>query len=166
MDERLQKLERRLASAQRQVRFLLAFVVVMPAIVTAALALKPAALAAPVGAAGTKRTVLKAPFDVVGSDGKRLMTVEEKKGGGATVRFYRPGNAVNAIVDCTPAGGSFGIVKPDQKLGIVLDSLPDGGSVSVYNGAGKEGVLIRASSGQGAKLTLSDKDGAVLFTRP
>ncbi len=134
---------------------------VIPAIVTASLALKPAALAAPVGAAGTKRTVLKAPFDVVGSDGNRLMTVEEKEGGGATVRFYRPGNKVNALVDCTPAGGSFAVVTPDQKLGVVLDSLPDGGSVSVYNGAGKEGVLARASSGQGAKLTLSEKDGTV-----
>ena len=94
------------------------------------------------------------------------MTVEEKDGGGAVVRFYRPGNSINAIVDCTPAGGSFALVMPDQKLGVVLDSLREGGSVRVYNAAGKEGLLVQASSDRGTKLTLSDKDGAVLFTRP
>lgn len=165
MEERLQNLERQLASAQRHVRLLLAFILVAPAIAVALLSLKPDAQAAEPEAA-KKRTVLKAPFDVVGAEGNRLLTIEEKKEGGATVWFYRPGSKVNAIVDCTPAGGSFALVTPDDKLGVVLDSLRDGGSVSIYNAEGKEGVLLRTTSSGGTKLTLADKDGTSLFSKP
>jgi hypothetical protein len=166
MEERLNDLERRLAQAQHCVRWLVAVAFLAPAVVVAFLALKPDVQAAqPRGAAKT-RTVLQAPFDVVGTAGDRLITVEEKKGGGAMVWFYRSGNKVNAMVDCTPAGGSFALCMPDEKLGIVLDSLRDGGGVSIYNAGGKEGVLLRATTGQGTRLTLADKDGAVLFSKP
>ncbi len=166
MEERLNDLERRLARAQYCIRFLLALALAAPAAVIACLALKPAAQAGQPPATEQARTVLKAPFDIVGGGGKRLMTVEEKKDGGAMVWFYRPGNKVNAMVDCTPAGGSFALCMPDEKLGVVLDSLRDGGGVSIYNVAGKEGVLLRATTGQGTRLTLADKDGAVLFSKP
>jgi len=163
VEERLSELERQLARARRQVRLLSAVVLAAPAGV-AAFAVRPEPVAAQ-PKAKKERTVLAAPFDVVGADGKRLMTVEEK-GGGAVVRFYRPGNNVSAIVDQTPAGASFGLVTPDAKLGVVLDSLADGGSMSIYNGAGKEGFHLRATTHNGTKVTLTDKDGTVLFSKP
>src|SRR5687767_10929523 len=100
MEERMRDLERQVAAVQRRCRFLFGVAVVAPAVGLTLMASRPHAQAAEPEAAEKKRTVLKAPFDVVGADGKRLMTVEEKKGGGATVWFYRPENDVNAIVDC------------------------------------------------------------------
>lgn len=164
MEERLNNLERQLAHARRQTRLLSALVLAALAGVAAFLVRPDQVAAQP--KPEKERTVLKAPFDVVGADGKRLMTVEEKAGGGAVVRFYRPGNRVSAIIDQTPAGASFGLITPDDKLGIILDSLVDGGSVSIYNASGKEGALLRAATHNGAKFTLTDKDGTVLFSKP
>jgi hypothetical protein len=166
MEERLQNLECRLARAQRQVCWLLVLVLAVPALAAALFWVKGDAQAGAAEDADKKRTVLKAPLDIVGADGNRLMTVEEKKEGGAIVWFYRSSSKVNAIIDCTAVGGSFALTTPDQKLAVVLDSLPDGGSVSLFNAQGKEGVLAKTTSSEGTKLTLTDKDGKSLFSKP
>src|SRR5262245_22455606 len=170
MEERIQQLEQRLASSQRQVRVILALALLTPAFLVASLALKPDPLAAQTDAA-KQRTVLKAPFDVVGADGKRLMTVQEKREGGANVWFYREGNNVSAIIDCSPVGGSFGLVTPDGKHGLILDSIRDGGAISIYHAppgdaASREGARLQVSGNQGTKFSLADKDGTVLFSKP
>lgn len=169
MEERLQDLERRLAAAHRQLRVLIALGFGIPVVLAGVLLLRPADAAANPQVPGPKRTVMQAPFDVVDKDGNRLMTVEEKRGGGAQVWFYRADKKVNAILDCTAVGASFGLYTPDEKPGMILDAIRDGGTITLYNtvaGVSKEGVLIRASINQGTKLSLSDKDGEVLFTKP
>jgi hypothetical protein len=185
MEDRVQYLERQLAIAQRQVRLLFALAVAVPLGFVAWLSLRSDAVAAQPEGPDKKRTVLKAPFDVVGVDGKRLMTVEEKKDGGAQVWFYRPGNEVNGIIDCTPAGGSFSLHSPDGKAGLSLDSLRDGGSFYIFTPPAKaeaerQGVLLWATSsqgtkmrlrdtsgpGHGVKLSVADKDGVVVFAKP
>jgi hypothetical protein len=164
MEERLNELERQLVCARRQARVLSALVLAALAGATAFLARPDSVVAQP--KAKKQRTVLEAPLDVVGADGKRLMTVEEKEGGGAVVWFYRPGNNVNAIIDSSPAGASLALVTPDGKLGVVFDSVVDGGSISIHNSAGKGGALLRATTHNGTKFTLTDKDGTVLFSKP
>jgi hypothetical protein len=167
MEERLQQLERRLVRTQRQARFLSALALAAVAGSAAGL-LRPDPVAAQPAADPPPRTVLKAPFDVVGTDGKRLMTVEEKREGGAVVRFYRPGNRASVIIDQTGAGASVGLVGPDDKLGTVLDSLHDGGGLSVYSGTPSREVVLLRSSPQagGTHLRLADPTGKVLYSRP
>src|SRR5438552_988171 len=63
MEQRLNNLERQLASAQRQVRILISLAVLAPGLVAAAITLLPRPVAAQAEAPKKERTVLKAPFD-------------------------------------------------------------------------------------------------------
>jgi hypothetical protein len=164
MNERLTDLERRLAYAQRQVRILGVLTFVASVAIAACLVLRPSALAAQ-AEAEKKLTTVKAPFEVVGADGSRLMAVEED-GDGAVVRFYRSGKKIAAMLDCSPAGTSFALFSPSEKMCVVLDSLVDGGGMTMYNGEGKEGVLLKTTTGQNMQMTLTDKSGKVLFALP
>jgi hypothetical protein len=163
MDERLTVLERRLAHTQRQVRFLGALMVVAFVAIAACVVLRPSDLAAQ--AEVEKKSTMKAPFEVVGAGGSRLMAVEEDKDG-AVVRFYRSGNKIGAMLDCSPAGTSFALHSPSEKMCVVLDSHIDGGSMNMYNGEGKEGVKLWTTTGENTKMTLTDKSGGVLFSLP
>ena len=158
MNERLERLEQKLAASERrlgrlQIAFALAVVVGL-----CVGAVRPAVTQ-------EKGTTVKAPFRVVDKEGRTLLNVHVFEGRAALSLLDQDGKSAVSISATADGGGVMHLSNRDGKPAIVMGADDDGGGVmDLSNRDGKRVIVMGAGADGDGGLGVSNRDGKTGIT--
>ena len=153
MQERLERLEQKLAASERRLgRLQIAFVLAVVAGLCSGL-VRPAVTQG-------KGTTVKAPFTVVGEKGGKLFVLKAGPHGGVLELLNQDGK-ITASVGADADGGTLAMRNSAGNPVIGLEADADGGLMFLVNKDGKAAVSMAVTQFGGA-LAVSNNDGRLV----